>query len=39
MSRWKREQALFIQRWPEFFLTDDPWLGPNLSAESEYFSL
>ena len=39
MSRWKREQALFMQRWPEFFLTGDPWLGPNLSSESEYFSL
>lgn len=39
LRRWKREQALFMQRWPEFFLTGDPWLGPNLSAESEYFSL
>lgn len=39
LRRWKREQSLFMQRWPEFFLTGDPWLGPNLSAESEYFSL
>lgn len=39
LRRWKREQALFTQRWPEFFLTGDPWLGPNLSSESEYFSL
>ena len=39
LRRWKREQALFMQRWPEFFLRGDPWLGPNLSAESEYFSL
>ena len=39
LRRWKREQALFMQRWPEFFLTGDPWLGPNLSAESEYFSI
>ena len=39
LRRWKREQALFMQRWPEFFLTGDPWLGANLSAESEYFSL
>ena len=39
LRRWKREQALFMQRWPEFFLNGDPWLGPNLSAESEYFSL
>ena len=38
LRRWKREQALFMQRWPEFFLTGDPWLGPNLSSESEYFS-
>ncbi len=38
LRRWKREQALFMQRWPEFFLSGDPWLGPNLSAESEYFS-
>ena len=39
LRRWKREQALFLQRWPEFFLACDPWLGLNLSAEIEYFSL
>ena len=39
LRRWKREQALFLQRWPEFFLDGDPWLGPNLSDESEYFSV
>ena len=39
LRRWKREQALFMQRWPEFFLDGDPWLGSNLSAESEYFSV
>lgn len=39
LRRWKREQALFMQRWPEFFLGGDPWLGPNLSSDSEYFSL
>lgn len=38
LRRWKREQALFMQRWPEFFLTGDSWLGPNLSSDSEYFS-
>lgn len=38
LRRWKREQALFMQRWPEFFLDGDPWLGPNLSSDSEYFS-
>ena len=39
LRRCKREQALFMQRSPELFLNGDPWLGPNLSAESEYFSL
>ena len=39
LRRWKREQALFMQRWPEFFLDGDPWLGSNLSLDSEYFSL
>ena len=39
LRRWEREQALFMQRWPEFFLSVDPWLGPNLSDESEYFSV
>ena len=34
-----REQALFMQRWPEFFLDGDPWLGPNLSSEIEYFAV
>lgn len=38
LRRWKREQALFMQHWPEFFLDGDPWLGPNLSSDSEYFS-
>ena len=38
LRRWKREQALFMQRWPELFLDGDPWLGPNLSSDSEYFS-
>ena len=39
LRRWKREQALFIQRWPEFFLDGDLWLGSNLFSDSEYFSL
>ena len=39
LRRWKREQALFMQRWPEFFLDGDPWLGPNLSSEIEYFAV
>lgn len=37
--RWKREQTLFMQRWPELFLDGGPRLGSNLSSESEYFSL
>lgn len=39
MRRWKREQALFIQHWPEYFLTGDPWSNPNLSNESEFSAL
>ena len=39
LKRWKQEQALFMQRWPEFFLQGDPWLGGNLSSNNEYFSL
>ena len=39
LRRWKREQALFMQRWPELFLDGDPWLGSNLSSDSEYISL
>ena len=39
LRSWKREQALFTQRWPEFFLNGDPWLGPNLSSGSLLFSL
>lgn len=39
LRRWKREQALFMQRWSEYFVGKDPWLNPNLSSESEYFAL
>lgn len=39
LRRWKREQALFMQRWPEFFLDGDPWRNPNLSSESEFDDL
>ena len=38
LRRWKREQTLFMQRWPELFLTGDPWLGPNLCQQCEFFS-
>lgn len=39
LRRWKREQAMFMQRCSEFFLDGDSWLGPNLSSDSEHFSL
>lgn len=39
LRRWKCEQALFMQRWPEYFVGKDPWLNSNLSLESEYFAL
>ena len=39
LRRWKREQALFMKRWPEFFLDGDPWLGSYLSSESEFGAL
>ena len=39
LRRWKSEQAPFKQRWPEINMGGDPWLGPNLSSDSEYFSL
>ncbi len=28
-----------MQHWLEFFLTGDPWLGPNLSSECVYGAL
>jgi hypothetical protein len=30
LRRWKREQALFMQRSPELFLNGDPWLGGSV---------
>ena len=39
LRRWKREQALFMQHWPEFFLDGDLWRNPNLSSESEFDDL
>lgn len=39
LRRWKCEQALFMQRWPEYFVGKDSWLNSNLSSESEYFAL
>lgn len=39
LSRWKREQALFMQRWPRFFLLGDPFFGGNLDPNDDYFDL
>lgn len=39
LRRLKCEQALFMQRWPEYFVGKDPWLNSNLSSESGYFAL
>ena len=39
LSRWKREQALFMQRWPRFFLAGDPFFGGNLDINDDYFDL
>ena len=37
--RWKREQAQFIARWPEYFVERDPFSNPNLSRDNLYFAL
>lgn len=37
--RWKREQALFMQRWPEYFVGRDPYSNPNLRRDNLYFAL
>ena len=40
LFRWKREQARFIERWPEFFLLGcDPYYSPNLKRDNAYFAL
>ena len=40
LLRWKREQAHFIERWPEFFLLGcDPYSNPNLKRDSAYYAL
>ena len=39
LARWKREQALFIQTWPELFLKGDPFTNPNLDRDSAYYAL
>lgn len=37
--RWKREQALFTERWPEIFVDGDPFTNPNLDGNSLYYGL
>lgn len=37
--RWKREQALFMERWPEYFVEGDPFSNPNLKCDNLYFAL
>ncbi len=39
LERWKREQALFMQRWPRYFLQGDPFINPNLDRDNDYFDL
>lgn len=38
-ERWKREQALFVERWPKPFLEGDPYSNPNLNPDSVYYGL
>ncbi len=37
--RWKREQALFMQKWPRYFDGRDPFSNPNLKRDNLYFAL
>lgn len=39
MERWKREQALFKERWPEPFENGDPYTSPNLMRNNTYYRL
>ena len=39
LLRWKRELALFTQRWPDPFTEGDPFTSPNLSRDSVYYQL
>ena len=39
LLRWKREQSLFINRWPDYFVFGDPFSNPNLRRDSMYFDL
>ena len=37
--RWKREQALFMERWSEYSVEGDPFSNPNLKRDNLYFAL
>lgn len=39
MMRWKREQARFMERWPEYYVDRDPYSNPNLKKNNLYFAL
>ncbi len=37
--RWKKEQALFMEKWPRYFDERDPFSNPNLKRDNLYFAL
>ncbi len=37
--RWKKEQALFMEKWPRYFEERDPFSNPNLKRDNLYFAL
>ena len=37
--RWKREQALFMELWPGYFVEGDPFSNQNLKRNNLYFAL
>lgn len=39
LYRWKKEQAEFTKRWPEYFIEGDPFVNPNLDKDNFYFDL
>lgn len=39
LNRFKKEQLFFLNKWADFLKKGDPYYNPNLSLESESFSL
>lgn len=37
--RWKKEQSLFMKKWPRYFDERDPFSNPNLKRDNLYFAL